>query len=226
MRWKVGMCVDSNSEWMKGKGGASIRCWPSKWIKHIRSSEYFWSHVHLHLASVFAAVCPKNCSQNFEDHVGRIDLWTTFRPSRLSLTVWANLGSFCQHWPKNLVAQHSPQNSVSNLFGMGHPVVFMLIDGDFQERKKQASKRHRCWAALWDGWSMKAIEEEGRLQAGPPRAISSTFLPPIPDPSTDRSQFPPPSNSATAHGSLADLRLSRPIKQILETFRFCLSGKP
>ena len=67
-------------------------------------------------------------------------------------------------------------------------------------KKKQASKRHRCCAALWDGWSMEAIEEEGRLQvAGWCRgAISSTFLPPIPDPSTDRSQFPPPSNSATA----------------------------
>ena len=66
-------------------------------------------------------------------------------------------------------------------------------------KEKTASKRHRCWAALWDGWSMEAIEEEGRLQVGwCRRAISSTFLPPIPDPSTDRSQFPPPSNSATA----------------------------
>ena len=64
--------------------------------------------------------------------------------SRSSWTVLANLGSFGRHWPKNLVAQHSPQNSVNNLFGMGHPVEFMLIDGDFQERKKQASKRHRC----------------------------------------------------------------------------------
>ena len=89
---------------------------------------------------------------------------------------------------------------------MGHPVEFMLIDGDFQERKKQASKRHRCCAALWDGWSMEAIEEEGRLQVARwcRRAISSTFLPPIPDPSTDRSQFPPPSNSATTHGEPKD----------------------
>ena len=156
------------------------------------------------------------------DHLG---------PFRLSSTVWANLGSFGRHWPKNLVAQHSPQNSVSNLFGTGHPVdvEFMLIDGDFQERKKQ----HRSGIGvelrfeMADQWKQLRRRAGCRLQAGRcRRAISSTFLPPIPDPSTDRSQFPPPSNSATAHGSLADLRLSRPIKQcsfkqqILETFRF------
>ena len=34
-----------------------------------------------------------------------------------------------------MVSQHHPQNSVSNLFGTGHPVEFLLIYGDFQERK-------------------------------------------------------------------------------------------
>ena len=50
-----------------------------------------------------------------------------------------------------------------------------------------------------DQWKQLRRRAGCRLQAGRcRRAISSTFLPPIPDPSTDRSQFPPPSNSATA----------------------------
>ena len=60
-----------------------------------------------------------SCSQNFEGNVGRLDLRTT-----LSHTgylgpfgwIWTTLNFFGPLWPKNLVDQYCPQNSL-NSFG-------------------------------------------------------------------------------------------------------------